>query len=432
MMSALSSSAWMLGLWVQGMAPDTGVGRHTPVVEVVRRAGPAVVNIAASARETPFSRRGRLFDAWERFFGRQARPEPEAPQSLGSGVLIDRKGLVLTNAHVVAGAGDVTVVLSDRRSFRAEVVGADPDFDIAVLQVSDARNLPAVTLGTSEDLMIGEPVVAIGNPFGLANTVTTGVVSALHRVIEAGDRVYEDFVQTDAAINPGNSGGALLNIEGRLIGINTAIHSEGVGIGFAIPIDKARAIVQEVLQYGEVRPAFTGIVVDPSSRPGALVVEVLAGSPAEKAGLRAGDRIIDLGGQELRDATSFRQLERALVPGRSRPISVRRGREAPLRLTLRIEELDVERAARIGLARMGLSVEREGRAWVIGRVSRSSDAYARGVRAGDTLLGLAGRRLGSSRDLQALLAAIYDADRVSVLIGRDGRAYSLSLALGRS
>lgn len=414
--------------------PPSGL-RRTPVVEVVERAGPAVVNIAASSRRTPFTS-GRLFEQWERFFG--GRPGPREAQSLGSGVIIDADGLVLTNEHVVAGAGDVTVVLADRRSFRAEVIGSDPNFDIAVLRVVGAdgrrgdptRDLPAVEIGTSSDLMIGERVVAIGNPFGLANTVTTGVVSALHRVIEAGDRVYEDFVQTDAAINPGNSGGALLSIEGKLIGINTAIHSEGTGIGFAIPIDKALAIVQEVLTYGEVRPAFTGIIVDPGKGPGARVTAVIAPSPAEKAGLRPGDRIVDLGGQEVRDGRSFRQIERALVPGRARRLLVLRGEGAPIALDLEVGDLDVDRAAGIALSRLGIEVRLRGRFLQITKVEPRSDAYSRGVRSGDLLLGLAGRRIRSEAELQALLAAIYDADQVSTLIGRGGRAYSLSLALG--
>lgn len=406
--------------------------RRTPVVEVVERAGPAVVNIAASARRSPFGRRG-TYDAWERFFGRRRAPGRPEARSLGSGVIIDAEaGLVLTNEHVIAGASDVTVILADRRSFRAEVIGADPSFDIAVLQMLDAKDLPVVEVGRSSDLMIGEPVVAIGNPFGLANTVTTGVVSALHRIIEAGDRVYEDFVQTDAAINPGNSGGALLSIEGKLIGINTAIHSEGTGIGFAIPVDKALAVVQEVLRYGEVRPAYTGLLVDGNHRPGARVLTVMKGSPAEKAGLRVGDVIVDLGGQEVKDGASFRQLQRALVPGRSRRLLVQRGDRAPIPIELEVRELDVPRVAEAALGRLGLRYSARDRRLVITEVARSSDAARRGIRPGDTLIGLAGRRLRSEAELEALLAAVWDADQVTVIVGRGGRAYSVPLALGTS
>lgn len=404
--------------------------RRTPVVEVVEQAGPAVVNIAASARPSPFGR-SRTYDAWERFFGRRRAPGRPESRSLGSGVIIDAQdGLVLTNEHVIAGASDVTVILADRRTFRAEVIGADASFDIAVLQMLDAEALPAAELGTSSDLMIGEPVVAIGNPFGLANTVTTGVVSALHRVIEAGDRVYEDFVQTDAAINPGNSGGALLSIEGKLIGINTAIHSEGTGIGFAIPVDKALAVVQEVLRYGEVRPAYTGLIVGPSEAPGARVVGVVPESPAAKADLRVGDIIVDLGGQEVKDASTFRQLQRALIPGRSRRLLVARkgGRRSSVELEVR--ELDLGRASQVALERLGLRYALRDRRLVLVEVAPRSDAARKGIRAGDILLGLAGRRLRTEEELERLLAALWDADQVTVIVGRGGRAYSVPLALG--
>lgn len=411
--------------------------RRTPVVEVVESAGPAVVNIAASARRTPFSDSGHN-DAWSRFFGRRPRPRSE-PQSLGSGVVVaaadflpTAKGvLVLTNEHVVAGASDITVILRDRRKIRAEVLGGDPEFDVAVLLLSEGESLPSVQLGTSSDLMIGEPVVAIGNPFGLASTVTTGVVSALHRAIQAGERVYEDFIQTDAAINPGNSGGALFNIEGKLIGINTAIHGEGTGIGFAIPVDKVRAIVQEVLQYGEVRPAYTGIIVaGQRGGDGALVEAIVPGSPAAKAGLKDGDVIVDLGGQEVTDGGDFRRLERALVPGRARALIVRRG-EARVPLELVVGELLAPEAAKVALARLGLELD-VGRSGVrIRRVESRSSAARIGIQVGDLLLGIAGRRVRSQAELDALLAAVHDADRISAVIGRGGRAYSVTLGLGR-
>ncbi len=182
--------------------------------------------------------------------------------SLGSGVIIDgEKGLILTNAHVIQKAGTIKVVLQDEREFEARIVGADPDSDLAVLKIDSKDRLPAIKMGNSDDLMIGETVIAIGNPFGFSHTVTTGVISAINRSIRAQDRVYHDFIQIDASINPGNSGGPLLNINGDLIGINTAIYAKAQGIGFAIPIGKARKIISDLIQYGEVIHAWIGITV---------------------------------------------------------------------------------------------------------------------------------------------------------------------------
>ena len=411
---------------VLGGPPDNP--RRSPVVEVVETAGPAVVNIGAEvvSRDNPFGRRGRRDDPFWQFFGRGQRSRRS--QSLGSGVIIDASGLVLTNEHVVARATAITVTLSDRRTFSAEVVGADRDFDVAVLRILDAKGLPTVALGKSESLMPGEPVVAIGNPFGLSNTVTTGVVSALHRSIEAEDRKYEDFVQTDAAINPGNSGGALLDIEGKLIGINTAIYSSGNGIGFAIPIDQAMAIVQEVLRYGEVRPAFTGVVVDPESRPGARIVGILPGSPAARAGLRKGDRLVDLGGQEIKSGLAFWKKERGLIPGRSAELTFERAGRAT-RARLGVEELSESVAVQLGHARLGLDVKPRRGGLVISRVDRGSAAARLGLRRGDRLLGLAGRRLQSEADFDKACARLLESKTVLAVVGRGRFSYNVPLEL---
>jgi serine protease Do len=409
--------------------PAARARRRTPVVEVVERAGPAVVNIATEVAEAgnPFARRGDPWDdLFQQFFGGR---RDQRQQSLGSGVIVDSSGVVLTNEHVIARATSVTITLSDRRTFECDVLGADPAFDLAVLKARGARNLPVAALGSSADLMPGETLVAIGNPFGLSNTVTTGVVSALHRSIDVRDRRYEDFIQTDAPINPGNSGGALLDIEGRLIGINTAIYDQANGIGFAIPIDKARAVVEEVLRFGEVRPAFLGLLVDAASAGGARVRAVVEGSPAAAAGLRAGDVVVDVGGQEVRGARGLRQIERALVPGTRVTVSVERPGRGKLALSLAVQELPRATAARLGQARLGLEVEaRQGRL-VITSVARGSGAARVGVRAGDLLLALGGRRVTSREELEALAAALLDAEVVPAVIGRGGRAYALNLEL---
>jgi serine protease Do len=402
--------------------------RRSPVVQVVESAGPAVVNIGAEVvtAQNPFGRGGGGEDPFWQFFGGQRRAQRS--QSLGSGVIIDASGLVLTNEHVVSRATDITVTLADRRTFRAEVVGADPQFDVAVLKILDARALPVVRVGSSRDLMPGEPVVAIGNPFGLSNSVTTGVVSALHRSIESEDRVYEDFIQTDAAINPGNSGGALLNILGELIGINTAIYRSGSGIGFAIPIDRATAVVQEVLRYGEVRPAYTGLLIDAESAGGARVVAVVPGSPAEQAGLQKGDLVVDLGGQEVRSGRAFWQMERGLIPGHDIRLTVARGDERR-GVTLVVRELARDVATRLGAARLGLEVRAQQGRLLITRVAPRSSAAKVGVKAGDLLLALGGRRLRTAQEFEAVCAAIHDAASVLAVVGRGRVAYNVPLEL---
>ena len=395
---------------------------------MVEQAAPAVVNIATERQPNPFFR-GRGDDFF-RFFG-GPMPERRTQQSLGSGVIIDDEGLVLTNEHVIARANNITVTLADRRTFDADVIGADRSFDLAVLRIRDAEDLPVAKLGTSGDLMPGETVVAIGNPFGLANSVTTGVVSALHRSIEAEDRVYEDFVQIDAAINPGNSGGALLNILGELIGINTAIYGEANGIGFAIPIDKAKAVVQEVLRFGQVRPVYSGVSVRDAPERGAKIVRIRDDGPAAGSGLRVGDVVVDVSGQEVRTAEDFRQVERSLVPGQTAKLTVLRGAARADRrvVELTVAELTAERAVAIGRERMGFAVAaRDGRL-VVAKVDPNGPAAEIGLRPGDQFIGAFGRRIRSREALDQVYAVASHERAVPLVIGRRGRAYYVNLEL---
>lgn len=226
----------------QGEAKDSV--RRSPVVIAVEKVGPSVVNVSITIQEKvgplfSFGRDDFFKDMFPEFFGGREY----STTSLGSGVMIDgQKGYIVTNQHVVAGATEMKVIASDQREYKARLIGSDPRSDLAVIQIEAHGLLPAAKLGDSDDLMIGETVIAIGNPFGLAHTVTTGVVSAINRSVRAEDRIYRHFIQTDASINPGNSGGPLLNIEGDVIGINTAIYQKAQGIGFAIPINKMKRI----------------------------------------------------------------------------------------------------------------------------------------------------------------------------------------------
>jgi Do/DeqQ family serine protease len=282
---------------------------------------PGVVNIAVRSRvERPAS---PLFDDpfFRRFFDLPEVPRQRDVLSAGSGVIVDaRRGYVLTNSHVVANAAEVQVTLKDGRTYPARLVGSDPETDIALLQL-DAPDLTAVPLGDSGRLQVGDLVIAIGNPFGLGQTVTSGIVSALGRS-GLGIEGYEDFIQTDASVNPGNSGGALVNSRGELVGINTAILGPtggNIGIGFAVPVNMARAVMTQLIEHGEVRRGRLGITIQDLTpaladtmkldlRGGAVISEIEAGSPAARAGLAPGDVIVEVNGQAVLDADDLRNL----------------------------------------------------------------------------------------------------------------------------
>ncbi|MBW2407276.1 MAG: trypsin-like peptidase domain-containing protein, partial [Deltaproteobacteria bacterium] len=283
--------------------------RESAVVKAIQKVSPAVVNVSSEfevrKRVNPFYGFGMDpgFESFFRDFFDPGFEQKYKRSSLGSGVIIDgKRGFILTNKHVIVKSSTITVALKDGREFKAQIIGADPDSDLAVLSIASKGDLPAIEMSNSNNLMIGETVIAIGNPFGFSNTVTTGVISAINRSIKVDDTFYHDFIQTDASINPGNSGGPLLNIYGELIGINTAIYAKAQGIGFAIPINKARRIVTDLIKYGEVIPAWIGVTVqnlddelaqylNATAVKGVLVKKIETSGPAFKAGIQVGDII---------------------------------------------------------------------------------------------------------------------------------------------
>ena len=303
--------------------------RRTPVVEVVERLSPSVVNISTDIYESrpanPFfgMQRDPFFDDFfNQFFGPPGERRQKR-QSLGSGVLVDKKGHVLTNHHVILRASEIHVTLVSGKEYKGELVGSDPGSDLAVVKIAIEEEIEPAGLSTSSDLLIGETVIAIGNPFGLSHTVTTGVISALNRSIQSGDQVYKDFIQTDASINPGNSGGPLLNIRGEVVGINTAIYSQAQGIGFAIPADRARRVVDDLITFGEVQAAWFGLEVQDlddklakylgyEGTQGVLVTEVYPGSPAEKAGIEVQDILVQADQTELPSSDVLADLLRRM------------------------------------------------------------------------------------------------------------------------
>jgi serine protease Do/serine protease DegQ len=314
-----------------------GIPTLAPILKTIT---PGVVNIAVEGRirseDNPLYRD----PFFRRFFGAPEKPPEREFQSTGSGVIVDAaKGYVLTNNHVIQQADRINVGLLDGRRLPAKILGADPEADIAILQIAP-QNLTAVPLGDSDQLEIGDFVIAIGNPFGLGQTVTSGIISALERS-GLGIEGLEDFIQTDAPINPGNSGGALVDLRGRLIGINTAIVGPAggnVGIGFAIPINAAREIMEQIHRYGSVRRGQLGVLVqDPpveianamaaKGRRGAVVVEVMKGSAAEKAGIRSGDVVLAVNGRPVRSATQLRNRIALLRAGQKVNLQVLRDDE---------------------------------------------------------------------------------------------------------
>jgi serine protease Do len=264
----------------------------------------------------------------------------------------------------------------------------------------------------------------------LSNSVTTGVVSALHRSIDVGNRQYEDFVQTDAAINPGNSGGALLDIEGRLIGINTAIFQSANGIGFAIPIDRAMAVVEEVLAYGEVRPVFLGISVDSRASGGARVRLIHPGTPAETSGLAPGDVIIDINGSAIERGRDFLEHERGLVSGQEVRLRARRGKNL-LDVVIVAKEQNRKQAVALGREALGLDVRPAGQRGLlrISKVARGGHAAELGIRAGDYLVSLGGRRIETVEDFENICAQLRGAEAVAAIVARGRRQYYVTLRL---
>jgi serine protease Do len=438
--------------------PTARPALQTTFAPVVQKVMPSVVNVFSSKKV----RNDRTFEPFfddpffRRFFGDNfwGRPIPRERQerSLGSGVIVSPDGYILTNNHVVDDATDVKVSLSDKREFTARIVGKDSKTDLAVLKI-DQSGLPTVSLGDSTKVQVGDIVLAIGNPFGVGQTVTMGVVSATGRG-GLGIEEVEDFIQTDAAINPGNSGGALINASGELIGINTAILSRSggnQGIGFAIPVNLARNVMDQIIHGGKVTRAFLGVTIQPvtadiakafklGKSEGALVADVSPNSPAERAGLKAGDVITKVDGQTVADSRALQLMIGQMKPGRTVRLSVNRdGTERDVTATLgeqpsendnsgsraggtsadrvldgvSVETLTPELAREFGLSRTMKGV-------LVRRVDPDSAAAAAGLERGDVILEVNRHPVETVEQLNRYINES-NSDSTLLFVNRDGR-----------
>ena len=321
----------------EAAAPATADARKVAsYADAAKKALPSVVHIYTS-KEVKAPRHPFADDPVFRYFFGDRFGGPQRQSGLGSGVIVSADGYILTNNHVVENMDEIEVATNDGRRLRARIVGLDPETDLAVLQVRAEGKLPAVTFAPTESLRVGDVVLAIGNPFGVGQTVTHGIVSALGRT-QLGINTFENFIQTDAAINPGNSGGALTDSEGNLVGINTAIYSRtgtSLGIGFAIPVSIARSVMEQIIKSGSVTRGWIGVEaqeITPElaesfklpATEGAIVAGVLRGSPADRAGIRPGDVLVAVGGRPVKDPQGMLELIAGLTPGTTAPFRLRR------------------------------------------------------------------------------------------------------------
>jgi serine protease DegQ len=315
---------------IREAAPEGEATKISSFSDAAKRAMPAVVNIFTT-KEMKIQRHPFMDDpVFRHFFGEQFDAETRKSTNLGSGVIVSDQGYILTNSHVVEAADEIEIALADTRRTKARVVGTDPETDLAVLKI-DLPKLPSILFGQSDRAHVGDVVLAIGNPFGVGQTVTLGIISAVGRN-HLGINTFENFIQTDAAINPGNSGGALVDTTGQLIGINTAIYSRApggasLGIGFAIPASTAKQVLEQIMQSGQVTRGWIGVGVQDMTRElsasfklpeirGALITEVFRGTPADKAGIKLGDILIAVEGSPITDSSSMLNLVAALNPGK--------------------------------------------------------------------------------------------------------------------
>jgi serine protease Do len=439
-------------------APETA-SRPTSFAELAKRMSPTVVNIKVTkvqpASSGQWSMRGDqpFGEFFERFFKDLPQRSPQfRQQGSGSGVIISPDGYIVTNDHVIDGADTVSVTLADQQEFEAKVVGRDSKTDLAVLKVESKQKLPAAELGDSDQLNVGDWVVAIGNPFGLTHTVTSGIISAKGRVIGAGP--YDDFLQTDASINPGNSGGPLFDLNGNVVGVNTAIIPQGQGIGFAIPVNIAKTLLPQLMATGSVTRGYLGVSIQtltPSlskalkldTNKGALVSDIVPNSPAQQAGIERGDVIMKFNDKAIDDSRDLATTVANTPVGKDTKVLVwRDGREKTVSLTVgtlpsqdvSTSENDASNRGQWGMQLQNLTPEEaraqglaDGQGVGVAAVQPDSPADEAGLRQGDILLQVNRRHVGSIDDVKAAIAA-NDNTQLLLLVKRQQNSLFVALS----
>jgi serine protease Do len=404
------------------------------VIQIQQTTGRAVVSIKTESQDRRSPQSGKEV------------PKGEPPyRGVGSGVIVDAHGLVLTNHHVIERADEIELTLADGRTFTGIVIGRDPKTDLAVVKVDGDQELPAARLGDSDDIQVGQWAVAIGNPFGLGHSLTVGVISGIGRG-ELGLSTFEDYIQTDASINPGNSGGPLLNIRGEVIGINTAINPVGRGIGFAIPINMAKEVLQQLVENGRVVRGYLGVVIqtlspelagkfDVGANGGVLVGDILRGSPAESAGLKRGDVILDFAGRSVHKMQELQRLVAGTRPGTPVRLKVMRDRQEQL-VALEIGELkEAEPKAEPAGSRFGLTLDavtkdlvkqfnlKIDEGIVITNVESGSPAARDGLRKGDVILEIERTPVTNVDTFKNVVGKLSPSDHVLLLVLREERSF---------
>jgi serine protease Do len=452
----------MIGLMLGAGLPAVQASKNAPVrmipqnfSELAATVSPAVVHIRVEKTvkgsgpemgpfgQNPFGNNEQFKDFFGRHYGNQRQPEyKQAAQ--GSGFIIDKSGLIVTNNHVVAGADKITVILKDESQYDAKVVGLDPVTDIALIKIDPKKDLPFAKLGSSDDLKVGEWVVAIGAPFGLEHTVTAGIVSAKGRVIGSGP--YDDFIQTDASINPGNSGGPLINMQGEVVGINTMIIAGGQGIGFAIPVNQAKSIIAQLEANGEVTRGWLGVTIQDvnedladyyglKGKSGALVDSVVPGDPADMAGIKPKDIITDVNGKAITNSHDLTNLAANLQVGETASVTVlRNGKPETLEVKIGKRPLTIAAASQgdrredegqYGFQVTNLTPElarqyaiQEKAGIVVVGVTPDSKADAAGVKKGDVILEVNRVSVSSVKDFKSLLDQNKKSEGLNLLVKR--------------